>query len=332
MISNYRKHLNDRKRRTRTMNGAVADSALSRSLLRIVFLDTPEGVAAFGDAVVAGWPALLDMGATYGTAFLDSVRPDVADARHESQQNLVTVSIVARLSEARGWIDLERLHPTFVTAIEQGLLSKLQRIVFMRFPANERGRGLGRYCVNEQDEIQVMFYPEDDAVLTYLAQTHNTNYFEVRSSNITGLPEEPFAPGAVEYACTIAAPIVAVSSFGALEAQMIDQVLYKQQILSQMRRKRFGSFPIARFDPPGESASPTLSIVRAGNTSPDTLARFFKGCLPGVNVIYREEKKGHARHEYESPFDDPQDIQKDLLRAASEVGNTDLDRFLDQLA
>src|SRR4051794_39140172 len=232
MISNYRKHLNDRKRRTLIMSGAVADSALSHSLLRIVFLDTPEGIATVGDALVAGWPALLDMGATYGTAFLDSVRPEVADARQESQQNLVTVSIVARLSEARQWIDLDRLHPVLVTALEQGFLSKLQRIIFLRFPANERGQRLGRYCVNEQSEIQVMFYPEDDSVLAYLAQTHRINYFEVRSSNITGLPEEPFAPGAVEYACAIAAPIVAVNSFQALEAQMIDQALYKQRILS----------------------------------------------------------------------------------------------------
>src|SRR3982751_2671751 len=74
MIPSYHKHLEDRKRRTLVMTGAVANSALSQSLLRVVFLDNPEGIAAFGDAIAANWPALIDLGATYGTAFLDSVR------------------------------------------------------------------------------------------------------------------------------------------------------------------------------------------------------------------------------------------------------------------
>jgi hypothetical protein len=320
MDQSYRKHLEDRKRRTFIMNGAIMDSAFSQTLLRIVFLSSPEGISAFGDALAAKWPALIDMGATYGTAFLDSTRPDVGAARGEGD-TLVTVSMVARLSDAIRWIDMDKMHPILVRQIEQGILSQFQGTVFLRFPANEAGRNLGKHCINEQGEIQVFFYPEDDPVLHYLTQTHGINYFEVRSSNITGRPEEPFAPGAVEYACAIAAPIVAVSSFEALEAQMIDQALYKEGLVVQMRRKRFGSFPIVRLG--GYGGDPTgpliVSITRAGNTSPETLTRYVKGCLPEAMVVYEEEKRGHTRHEYESPYTDALAIQEDLIRAALDV-------------
>ena len=53
MTKNYRRHLDDRKRQTLIMNGAVLNSALSHSLLQIVFLDTSEGIAAFGDALAS---------------------------------------------------------------------------------------------------------------------------------------------------------------------------------------------------------------------------------------------------------------------------------------
>jgi hypothetical protein len=328
----YRKHLEDRKRRTLIMNGAILDSAFSQNLLSIVFLNTPDGISAFGDALAARWPALIDMGATYGTAFIDSTRPDVGLARGEGA-NLVTVSMVARLTEVLSWIDLSKIHPTLVQAIQRGVLTLFEGALFLRFPANDVGRNLGKYCVNEQGEIQVFCYPEDDPILAYLRQKHGVNYFEARSSNITGSPEEPFAPGAVEYACAIAAPIVAVSSFEALEAQIIDQALYKQGLINQMRRKRFGSFPIIRFaEHKGEpSERPVVAITRAGNTSPDTLTRYVKGVSPEALVVYEEEKRGHARHEYESPYTDPKDIQKDLIRAAREVNVFDVEENAEEI-
>jgi hypothetical protein len=325
LVTSYRKHLDDRKRQTLIMNGAVANSALSHSLLRVVFLNTPEGIAAFGDAIAAGWPALIDMGATYGTAFQDLVRPDVGAARKEVG-SLVTVSMVARLSDALKWMDTSALHPTIWNYIQQGLLTTLQKIVFVRFPANEEGRNLGKHCVNEDGEIQVMFFPEDDPVLTYLTQNYGITSYEARSSNISGSPEEPFAPGAVEYACAIAAPIVAVSSPEALEAQMIDQALHKQKLITMMRRQRFGSFPILRFakvDDP--SKPPVVSIVRAGNTAPATLFRLIEGLFPEAEAIYTEEKQSHLRHEYDSPFEDPKAIQQDLLRAATDVSVPDIE-------
>jgi hypothetical protein len=328
----YRKHLEDRKRRTLIMNGAILDSAFSQNLLSIVFLNTPDGISAFGDALAARWPALIDMGATYGTAFIDSTRPDVGLARGEGA-NLVTVSMVARLTEVLSWIDLSKIHPTLVQAIQRGVLTLFEGALFLRFPANDVGRNLGKYCVNEQGEIQVFCYPEDDPILAYLRQKHGVNYFEARSSNITGSPEEPFAPGAVEYACAIAAPIVAVSSFEALEAQIIDQALYKQGLINQMRRKRFGSFPIIRFaEHKGEpSERLVVAITRAGNTSPDTLTRYVKGVSPEALVVYEEEKRGHARHEYESPYTDPKDIQKDLIRAAREVNVFDVEENAEEI-
>jgi hypothetical protein len=329
MTANYHKHLDDRKRRTLIMNGAIADSALSQTLLNIVFMNTPEGIAALGDAIAAGWPALIDLGATYGTAFLDMARPDVGAARRESG-TLVTVSVIARLSDALKWMDMDKIHPLVVDQIKQGALSLFQRVIFVRFPANELGQSLGQYCVNEDGKIQVMFFPEDDPLLTYLREKHQINAYEVRSSNITGSPEEPFAPGAVDYACAIAAPIVAISSLEALNAQMIDQALYKQGIISLMRRKRFGSFPIIRLPQRTEDsqAAPVVSIVRAGNTTPDTVTRLVKGCLSGVDVVYTEEKHGHVRHEYESPFDDAQSIQSDLIRASREVDTQNYDKYL----
>ena len=152
-----------------------------------------------------------------------------------------------------------------------------------------------------------MFYPEDDPDPELPALDLQLQLFEVRSSNISGSPEEPFAPGAVEYACAIAAPVVAVRSFAALEAQIIDQALFKQNLIPVMRRKRFGSFPIVRFARLTTPTSvPAISIVRAGNTSPDTVARLLKGVFPEALTVYTEEKLAHKRHEYESPFDEPE--------------------------
>lgn len=318
MTQPYRQHLNDRKRQTLIMNGAVLNSALSHSLLRVVFLDSRDGVAAFGDALAAGWPALIDMGATYGTAFQDSIRSDVGAARQEAGA-LVTVSMVARLNDALQWMDKAAIHPALLARIEAGAFDAVQKVVFVRFPANEAGRALGKHCVNEDGEIQVMFFPDDDPILNYLRDTYNITNYEVRSSNISGSPEEPFAPGAVEYACAIAAPVVAVRSFQALEAQMIDQALYKQGLIAAMRRQRFGSFPIIRFAQTVSGDAPAISIVRAGNTAPGTVARLVKGCFPEATVTYTEEKLAHKRHEYESPLDDPHEIQADLLRASTEV-------------
>ena len=326
MEPSYRKHLEDRKRRTLIMNGVILDSALSQNLLSIVFLNSPEGISALGDAIAARWPALIDMGATYGTAFVESSRTDVGAAMGEAA-SLETVSVVSRLSDALCWMDTNRLHPVLAQQIEDGILSLFRGVVFLRFPANAAGRSLGEQSVNEQGEMQVFCYPEDDAVLGYLREVHGIGHFQIRPSNMAGFPEEPFAPGAVEYACAIAAPVVAVSSFEALESQIIDQALYKQGLVNQTRRKRFGAFPIVRFGDFGDDldAQPVISITRAGNTSPDTLTRLVKGCFPEATVIYEEEQFGQRRHEYESPYDDPAGIQMDLIRATSHTSALETD-------
>jgi hypothetical protein len=208
----YRKHLEDRKRRTLITTGAVLESALCHTLLSIVFLDKPEGIAAVGEALAAGWPVLIDYGTTYATTFLDAVRSDVGRARLEKPP-FVTVSLIARLTDAMRWIDIDKLHPGIQEAVRLGTLGLFEQTLFTRFPANEVGKRLGEHCINEQGEIQVYFVPEHDPMLEYLTKQYGIRHCEVRSSNITGHPEEPFAPGAVEYASAIAAPIVAVSSF-----------------------------------------------------------------------------------------------------------------------
>jgi hypothetical protein len=100
-----------------------------------------------------------------------------------------------------------------------------------------------------------------------------------------------------------------------------------------MRRKRFGSFPIVRFAEHRDDASvrPVVAITRAGNTSPDTLTRYVKGVFPEALVVYEEEKRGHMRHEYESPFTDPKDIQKDLIRAARDLSVFELDENTEEV-
>jgi hypothetical protein len=324
MTQPYRKHLDDRKRSTLIANGAVVNSVLSHALLKIVFLDSAEGVAAFGDALAAGWPALLDMGATYGTAFQDAIRADVGAARREVG-DLVTVSMVARASDALMWMQQDAIHPKLLRSIESGALTHLQKVVFIRFPANALGRSLGKHCVNADGEIQVMLFPEDDPILAYLRETHGVRTYEVRSSNISGNPEEPFAPGAVEYACAIAAPVVAVRSFAALEAQMIDQALFRQNLLSAMRRKRFGSFPIVRLPKVARPDDlPMILLVRAGNTHPDTVELLVRGCFPDALMVHTEEKSTFKRHEYISPLTDAAGIQADLLRASIEVDVPDV--------
>jgi len=321
----YRKHLEDRKRRTLIANGAVLESALSNTLLKIVFLDQPEGVSEVGDALAAGWPVLIDFGATYATAFLDAVRSDVGRARLESPP-FVPVSLVSCITDALQWIDLDKLHPTVREAIQGGIFSKLEQVLFIRVPANASGRKLGEHCISEQGEIQLYFFPESDPLLTYMTDKYGIRYIEVRSSNITGHPEEPFVAGAVEYACAIAAPVVAVSNLAALESQIIDQALFKQGLIGQMRRKRLGSFPIIRLPQIDDTENiPTIKLVRAGNTSPDTIAKMIEGFFPNTQVRYIEEKHGPARIEYVSPHNAPDNIALDLIRATKDVTPTGLD-------
>jgi hypothetical protein len=106
---------------------------------------------------------------------------------------------------------------------------------------------------------------------------------------------------------------------------MIDQALYKQGLVNQMRRKRFGSLPILHLPSIDEADSvPVIRIVRSGNTAPETLIRLVKGFFPNVEVEHVEEKHGIPRVEYSSPHTDPRAIVMDLLRATRDVTPTDL--------
>ena len=149
MTENYHQHLDDRKRKTLIMNGAVVNSAYSHSLLRVVFLDSAEGIAAFGDALAAGWPALLDMGANlrHGVSGFDP-----RDGRRCPQRiGSVGDGLDDRTAERRAAVDGQRARfiPTLLKRIEDGAFRTLQKVVFVRFPG-ERGGTRARQTLRQR--------------------------------------------------------------------------------------------------------------------------------------------------------------------------------------
>lgn len=284
----------------------------------LVFLDTNEGVERVAQAIAQNHPVVTDYGATYGTAFSLNIRKEVAEVRRE-QEPLAIVSLVCSMKDALRWMNRNRLHPTIVKAIDSGGLDIIAGVSFVRFPCNDEAfNELGSYYVNEDQEVQV-FIVDNDPLMDHLSQHHNIHYIAVRSSNITGKPEEPYAKGAQAYASEIGAPIIAVRSKAALAAQLEDeQIASSSELVESLRRKRMGSQPILVFKTMAGKA--VVELVRAGNTTPETMKRLLRDFLGGsIEFVYHEEKvAAHTRKMFEAPANlmEPQQIKEAILEAS----------------
>lgn len=256
---------------------------------KIVFLDTRQGVSEVGDAIAQGWPVVTDYGATYGTAFPPGIRQAIAAARKESEP-LQVVSLVTFRDIAYQWMDTGRIHPDVMSALNHGKFDILTGIAFLRFAGNSHCQDtLGPHYVNSRKEVQVFIVPDSDPLMSYLRSDHNLAYIAVRSSNISGHPEEPFAAGAAKYAQAIGAPILAVRSLESFNAQVEDERLARENLFDRLRRKRFGSQPIIHL--PSVDDEPVITVVRAGNTEPSTLQRLMSRIVSHrIGFVYRPEK------------------------------------------
>ena len=289
-----------------------------------VFLDTKEGIERVALAIAQNHPVVTDYGSTYGTAFPLGIRELVAYVRKE-EAPLAIVSLICSKKDALRWMDRDRLHPDLVDAIDTVGLDMIEGISFIRFPATpEAKEELGEYYVNGDNEIQV-FIVENDPLMDCLAKKYNIHYIAVRSSNITGKPEEPFINGAENYAKDIGAPIFAVRSKEAFAAQLADQQISSSEDATvQLRRKRVGSQPILSFTQKPNSDHPdkmtaVVELVRAGNTSPETMLALLRDFLDGkIDFHYREEKKAaHTRRMFQvsKDIEDPIEVKKAILEA-----------------
>jgi len=285
------------------------------SPVKIVFLDTLQGVSEVGDAIARGWPVVTDYGATYGTAFPPDIREAVATARGETLP-LATVSIVTFRDVAYRWMDTGRIHPHLVEALNDGRFDILTGISFIRFACTrECQRSLGHHYINDHREVQVFIVPDNDPLMSYLKTDHNLSYIAVRSSNITGRQEEAFAPGAAKYAKEIGAPIMAVRSLAAYQAQKKDEKLVGNQLYDRLQRKRYGSQPIISLSTVDQP--PAITLVRAGNTDPATFQRLMSGIVSDkIGFIYVPEKAAafhRPMYQVDNSVDAPEQIRQLLL-------------------
>lgn len=298
------------------------EKALEQHHPQLVFLDTQEGIELVAAAIAKGHPVVTDYGATYGTAFSLNIRQEVAEIRRE-QEPLAVVSLVCSKMDAVRWMDTSRLHPEIVASIhnqeESSNLDVIEGISFIRFPCTEEAKEeLGPYYVNKEREVQA-FMVDDDPLMSYLAQQYDVHYIAVRSSNITGRPEEPFKNGAEVYATEIGAPIIAVRSKAALQAQLDDEaVVSTSDIVENLRRQRVGSQPILVFKT--ENGEAVVELARAGNTTPETMQRLLRDFLrDSIKFTYHEEKvAGHTRKMFDvnPAITEPAEIKKIILKAS----------------
>lgn len=287
-----------------------------------VFLDTDEGVELVAQAIADGHPVVTDYGATYGTAFSVGIRDLIAHVRKE-QLPLAVVSLVCTKKVALKWINKNRLHKNIVAAIEKkgiDILDLVSGIAFVRFPCTDEAQTeLGEHYVNPDQELQV-FIVDNDPLMARLAEKYHIEYVAVRSSNITGKPEEPFVTGAEDYAKEIGAPIFAVRSRKAYQAQLDDHkaISSSAEANARLQRERVGSQPILAFRTNDHGS--VIELVRAGNTSPKTMERLLRDFLDdSITFDYKEEKNpAHKRKEYEvsKEITDPLKIKAELLKAS----------------
>ncbi|MDQ5951119.1 MAG: hypothetical protein QG639_396 [Patescibacteria group bacterium] len=298
------------------------ENTLKKHQPQLVFLDTQEGIELVATAIAKGNPVVTDYGATYGTAFSLNIRQEVAEIRKE-QEPLAIVSLVCSKRDALSWMDTSRMHPEIVASIynqqECSNLDVIEGIAFIRFPCTDEAKEeLGSYYVNQDREVQV-FMVDNDPLMDYLSQQFDIHYIAVRSSNITGRPEEPFKNGAEVYASEIGAPIIAVRSKAALQAQLDDEaVVSTSEIAENLRRQRVGSQPILVFKT--ENGEPVVELARAGNTTPETMHRLLRDFLRDtIQFNYHEEKiAGHKRKMFDvnPAVTDPAEIKKIILKAS----------------
>jgi hypothetical protein len=286
---------------------------------KVVFLDIEQGVTRAGDAIAEGWPVVTDYGATFGTAFPPHIREQIAVARRETSP-LATVSLVTMKAEALEWMDMDTVHPTIAQLVVQGELGILEGISFIRFPASQKAlASVDSACINQANEIQVFIVPEDDPLMRYLKKKHSIHSIAVRSSNITGKLEETSVRGAMQYATEIGAPLFVMRSLHSFYSQVEDEEHKNKKGFQELHRKRIGSQPIIRLPHKDEPAE--ITLVRAGNTHPDTMERLLKAFTDaGVPVVHRPEKKapkGRAIYEVDASISDPVLIRRLLLQASN---------------
>jgi hypothetical protein len=284
----------------------------------VVFLDTEKGVAEVAKAIASGHPVVTDYGATYGTAFPLGIRQEIAKVRLE-QEPLAVVSLVCSKEDALKWMNTSKMHPAILKAVENGCLDIIAGVSFIRFPCTDEAlKELGPEYVNHEQEVQV-FIVENDPIMNYLAFHHDIHFIAVRSSNITGKPEEPFVKGAEVYANEIGSPIVAVRSKEAYQAQLDDEsIVTSDDLADKLQRKRVGSQPILVFKTDA-NGNPVIELARAGNTTPETMQRLLKEYLGEITFEYHEEKQpAHKRKMFEvsSEITDPAEIKRAILQAS----------------
>ena len=297
--------------RWREKHGGIDSPKLRHKLMpQIAFLDLPQGVARAATAIADGQPVVTDYGATYGTAFSTSIREEVALARGE-RAPLEVVSVVSTQRQVYDWLDESKLHPDLHQSIQVGKLGILEGVAFVRFPANDQAKQqVGSYCINAKGEIQVFMVPESDPLMRCLREQHNISHIAVRSSNITGFPEEPYVDGAMKYASQIGAPLFIVRKLASFKAQ------FKKG--DEIDRPRVGSQPILRLPMLGDEKQ--IEVVRTGNTSFDTLERLMaEFTIAGFKIVDKPEKKApptRRTYQVDPSITDPHQIKIELLRAS----------------
>lgn len=253
---------------------------------------------------MAGWPIVVDYGATYGTTFRLDIREEVALARKEPTP-LATVSLVANYATLERWIDVSQLHPSVQNEVTEGKLRLLEGVSFVRFPAKveQLPEDVKEYALNDKCEVQIFIVPDNDPLMSTLQKKHHLDYVAVRSSNVSGKPEEAFSTGAHQYAQDITAPIVAIRN----------KTVESREDL----RLRIGSQPIIRLPQMNDPAE--VEIVRAGNLHPESLILLISSMAMAPQVTHREEKVvTHERTKFKpsSKSKTIQQLRKELQTAA----------------
>lgn len=270
---------------------------------QVLHLSNPKHAAKAAGHMAKGKPIVTDYGSTFGTAFIGSIRDQVAKLRQETLP-LAVVSLVTTYPQTVAWIDKEKLHPVLQEPLKQHALKFLENIAFLRLPANSQAESeLGANYISPTHEFQSFIVPEDDPLLKALAILGHS-YYAVRSSNISGRPEEFTVEGALSYAAEISSPVLAVT--------------HPTKIADQNLRKRLGSQPILRF--PNKGESPVITLTRAGSTHPHAMEILIKHLFPQADFVHNEEKSGPPRTQYHPKDDnislDPESVRQALLKAA----------------
>ena len=246
--------------------------------------------------MVKGKPIVTDYGSTFGTAFIPQVREKVAKLRKETTP-LAVVSLVATYTQTLAWIESSRLHPHLGTQIKKHALRFLEHLAFIRLPANSRARSeLGENYVNADGEFQSFIVADSDPLLSALVSLGQPPYYAVRSSNITGEPEEFTIEGALTYAAKIKSPVLAVVNAH-----------------KKASRKRLRSQPILHFPP--NMNNPEVILSRTGSTHPEALEIIIRHLFPKAEFKQHEEKQVSYRAQYH-PRDDGIALEAVAIRRA----------------